>query len=60
MLNLKILVKNKISEIFISKLLLEKKIKVSLIPIPYGVSVNKNEKSVDIVVIIENSIELSF
>ena len=54
------LVKNKISEIFISKLLLEKKIKVSLIPIAYGVSVNKKEKSVDIVAINEKRIELSF
>ena len=60
MLNLKMLVKNKISEIFISKLLLEKKINVSLIPIAYGVSVNKKEKSVDIVAISEKRIELSF
>ena len=49
----------KISESLISKLLLEKKMRVSLIPIAYGVIVNIKDKSVDIVTIIENNIELS-
>ena len=59
MLNLKMFVRNNISEILISKLLLEKNINVSLIPTAYGVNVNTNDKSVDIVVIIENKIEFS-
>lgn len=57
--SLNILVIYKISESLISKLLLEKKIRVSLIPIAYGVIVNIKDKSVDMVTIIENNIELS-
>ena len=34
--------------------------KVSLMPIAYGVKVNKKERSVAIVAIIEKSIEFSF
>ena len=58
MLSLNIFVIYKISENLISKLLLEKKIRVSLIPIAYGVIVNIKDKSVDMVAITENNIEL--
>ena len=58
MLSLNIFVIYKISENLISKLLLEKKIRVSLIPIAYGVIVNIKDKSVDMVAITENHIEL--
>jgi hypothetical protein len=54
------LVRNKISEILISKLLLEKNINVSLTPTAYGVNVNIKDKSVDIVEIIEKRIEFPF
>tara|TARA_B100001093_G_scaffold519987_1_gene611890 strand:- start:14693 stop:14905 length:213 start_codon:yes stop_codon:yes gene_type:complete len=59
MLNLKIFVRNNISEILISKLLLEKKMNVSLIPTAYGVNVNTKDKSVDMVDMMENRIEFS-
>ena len=59
MLSLNIFVIYKISENLISKLLLEKKIRVSLIPIAYGVIVNIKDKSVDMVATTENNIELS-
>ena len=59
MLNLNTFVIYKISESLISKLLLEMKINVSLIPIAYGVIVKTNERSVDIVTIRENNIEFS-
>ena len=58
MLSLNIFVIYKTSENLISKLLLEKKIRVSLIPIAYGVIVNIKDKSVDMVAITENNIEL--